>query len=83
MPNFGKCRLNLNTRLRKNILKPLFGSERREPKKEWDTNMESFHIDNPFLLNVFPEGMINIFKPFAEKSISLRIIISFESLPIY
>jgi len=73
----------MKTRLRINIWKPMFRSKCRKPKKKGDTNMESFHVINPFLFYPFPKGMINNFKPFAKKSISLRIVIIFKGRPIY
>ena len=66
MPNFEKCGLNIDTGLRVNFRKPIFGSEGREPEKEWDAYMESFHVADPFLFDLFAEVKVYYFEPFSK-----------------
>jgi len=49
MPNVEKSGLDIQTGVRVNVRKSIFGSEGREPEKEWDAHMESFHVGSiPF-----------------------------------
>ena len=47
----------------------MFGSKGREPEKERNTNMEFFHVINPFFLNVFTKVEVYDFKPLAKSRI--------------
>jgi len=83
MPNTQEGGLDIQTRLRINLLEAKFGRKRREPKKERDTNMESFHIRYPSFLNLFTEVKVYDFEPLAKGGILLGIVIHFEGWPIY
>jgi len=83
VPNFEKSSLNIKTGLRVDLRKAIFGSKGRESEKERDANMKTFHVSNPFFLDLFSKVEVNYFKPFTKCRILWGIIIFFESWPIY
>jgi len=83
VPNFEKSSLNIETGLGVDFRKSIFGSKGREPEKERDANMKTFHVSNPFFLDLFSKVEVNNFKRFTKCRILLGIIIFFESWPIY
>jgi len=81
--NFEKSSLNINIGLGVDFRKSIFGSKGKESEKERDTNMKTFHVSNPFFLNLFSKVEVNNFKPFTKCRVLFGIIIFFESWPIY
>jgi len=83
MLNLHKSGLNNETGLGIDIRKPKFGGISGEPEKEWNTNMESFHVRDLGFLYLFTTVEVNYFEPFAKITILLWIVIFFEGWPIY
>ena len=78
MPNLHKGGLHINAGLRVNLKHAEFGCKGWEPKKERDTNTESFHISYPAVLYLVTEIEVDYFEPVMKISILLGIVIFFE-----
>ena len=66
MPNTQESSLNIKTGMRIYLRKSIPGSKGREPEKERDANMKSFHVNNPCCLDLFSKIVVNNFEPFAK-----------------
>ena len=61
--------MNVKKRLRINIREPMFGSKGGKPEEERYADMNTFHVGDPFVLDLFPKNMIKMLKPLVKKSI--------------